>query len=139
MLWAKLMVKMWQPISLSNVRCVNAKYLINQDRNLLRSIAPNMWSKREKCLIISIWSLKSSLMIWYKRWKRNIVGIKKKQKEKIHILVKTVLNENTLELDMEAQTVLISALVVDSNNDLRSSASTNTPNNNQIRLNCFIL
>lgn len=60
------------------------------------------------------------------------------KKGKIHILVKIVLNENTLELDMEALTVLISALLVDSNNDLRSSASTHTPNNNQIRLNCFI-
>ncbi|KAI5400752.1 hypothetical protein KIW84_065567 [Lathyrus oleraceus] len=72
-----------------------------------------------------------NLMIRYKKWRRNVFKIRKKWKEKCNCF-KTILNQNTSELNIEALAALISAPATDANRVLRSSASTRAPTNDQI-------
>ncbi|XP_058731810.1 uncharacterized protein LOC131603504 [Vicia villosa] len=57
---------------------------------------------------------------------------KEEIERKMQLLLKTVLNQNTSDLDIEALAALISAPTTDANSVLRSSASTHAPTNDQI-------
>lgn len=53
-------------------------------------------------------------------------------KRKMQLLLKTILNQNTSELNIEALAALISAPATDANSVLCSSASTHAPTNYQV-------
>ncbi|KAI5397856.1 hypothetical protein KIW84_063611 [Lathyrus oleraceus] len=57
---------------------------------------------------------------------------KEEMERKMQLLLKTILNQNTSELNIEALTALISAPAADANSVLRSSASTHAPTNDKI-------
>ncbi|KAI5439298.1 hypothetical protein KIW84_024900 [Lathyrus oleraceus] len=57
---------------------------------------------------------------------------KEETDRKIQLLLNTVLNRNTSELDIEALAALIAAPAVDANSVLRSSTSKHAPNNDQV-------
>ncbi|XP_058753535.1 uncharacterized protein LOC131626717 [Vicia villosa] len=56
---------------------------------------------------------------------------KEETERRMQLLLKTVLNQNTSNLDIEALAALISAPATDANSALRSSASTHAPINDQ--------
>ncbi|CAL5190415.1 unnamed protein product [Lathyrus oleraceus] len=57
---------------------------------------------------------------------------KEEMERKMQLLLKTILNQNTSELNIEALAALISAPATDANSVLCSSASTHAPTNDQI-------
>ncbi|KAI5397435.1 hypothetical protein KIW84_063302 [Lathyrus oleraceus] len=57
---------------------------------------------------------------------------KEEMERKMQLLLKTILNQNTSELNIEALATLISAPATDANSVLRSSASTHAPTNDLI-------
>lgn len=57
---------------------------------------------------------------------------KEEMERKMQLLLKTILNQNTSELNIEALAALISAPATDANSVLRSSASTHAPTNDQV-------
>ncbi|CAK8572988.1 unnamed protein product [Lathyrus sativus] len=57
---------------------------------------------------------------------------KEETDRKIQVLLKTVLNQNTSELNIEALAALISTPATDANSVLRSSTSTHAPTNDQV-------
>ncbi|XP_058726373.1 uncharacterized protein LOC131597712 [Vicia villosa] len=56
---------------------------------------------------------------------------KEETERRMQLLLKTILNQNTSNLDIEALAALISAPATDANSALRSSASTHAPTNDQ--------
>ncbi|XP_058729262.1 uncharacterized protein LOC131601462 [Vicia villosa] len=57
---------------------------------------------------------------------------KEETDRKIQLLLKTVLNQNASELNIDALAALISTPATDANNVLRSSTSTHAPTNDQV-------
>ncbi|CAK8573061.1 unnamed protein product [Lathyrus sativus] len=57
---------------------------------------------------------------------------KEETDRKIQVLLKTVLNQNTSELNIEILAALISTPTTDANSALRSSISTHAPTNDQV-------
>ncbi|CAK8578816.1 unnamed protein product [Lathyrus sativus] len=57
---------------------------------------------------------------------------KEETDRKIQVLLKTVLNQNTSELNIETLAALISTPATDANSVLRYSTSTHAPTNDQV-------